>query len=85
VQRFSQAARAHWGIENKLHWTLDVCFREVDCRVREGDAAENLSLVRKIALNLLKQETARKIGIAAKRRRAGWDDHYLELVLRGPD
>ena len=84
VQRFSQAARAHWGIENKLHWSLDVSFREDDCRVREGHAAENLAMVRKIALNLLKQETTRKIGIAAKRRRAGWDDSYLELVLHGP-
>jgi predicted transposase YbfD/YdcC len=73
--------RNHWGIENALHWCLDIAFREDDSRVRTGNAAENFAILRHLALNLLKQETTCKLGIKSKRRKAGWDDAYLLKVL----
>ena len=78
---FLGAKRAHWGVENGLHWVLDVAFREDECRVRKGDGAENLSVLRRMALNLLKQEKTHKGGIEAKRCRSGWDESYMETVL----
>jgi predicted transposase YbfD/YdcC len=81
INDFARAARQHWGIENNLHWSLDVSFKEDSCRVRIGNAAENLATVRRIALNLLKQEKTRKTGIAAARKRAGWDHDFLMRVL----
>lgn len=77
------AVRHHWKIENQLHWSLDVSFREDESRVRKGYAQQNLSLVRKLALALLKNETTAKIGVAAKRMKAGWDEAYLCRVLEG--
>jgi predicted transposase YbfD/YdcC len=77
----NQVIRTHWHIENKLHWVLDVAFREDDCRVRQGYAAENLAILRHIALNLLKQEHSAKIGVHNKRLKAGWDNDYLLKVL----
>jgi len=73
--------RGHWGIENRLHWSLDVSFREDDCRIRQGHAAENFSRLNRIALNLLKAETRCKVGIKSKRLRCGWDLDYLLKVL----
>mgnify|MGYP006924609654 CR=1 FL=1 len=73
--------RAHWKVENSLHWSLDVSFGEDLSRVRSGHAAENLSLVRKIALNLVKHEATVKNGIKSKRKLAGWDDDYLCKIL----
>ena len=81
VKRFARCVRSHWGIENELHWVLDVAFSEDDCRIRNGYAPENLALVRHVALNLLKRETSAKVGIKAKRLKAGWDDGYLAKVL----
>jgi predicted transposase YbfD/YdcC len=81
AKRVLQMVRAHWGIENRLHWTLDVAFREDECRVRKNNAPENLATLRKIALNLLKQETTEKAGVKAKRLKAGWDETYLQIVL----
>jgi predicted transposase YbfD/YdcC len=75
------AVRGHWGIENKLHWVLDVAFREDDCRVRRGFAAENLAVLRHLALNLLRREPTARLGVKAKRLKAGWDESDLLAVL----
>lgn len=81
AEPFSNRVRAHWGVENELHWCLDVGFREDECRVRKGHASENLAVIRHIALNLLKKNKSCKGGIKAKRLKAGWDDTYRELIL----
>lgn len=73
--------RQHWGVENGLHWTLDVAFREALSRIRIENGSENIATLRKIALNLLKEETSLKRGVASKRMAAGWDDDYLLKVL----
>lgn len=78
---FAKAVRGHWGIENSLHWMLDVVFREDHNRTRSGHAQINLSLVRKIALNLIKQEKTKKGSIKGRRKHAGWNDEYLLTVL----
>lgn len=75
------ATRQHWGIENSIHWTLDIAFREDESRIRAGHAQENFTLLRKIALNLLKHETTHKVGIKGKRLKAGWDERYMLKVL----
>jgi predicted transposase YbfD/YdcC len=75
------AVRRHWSIENELHWLLDIAFREDDCRIRQGHAAENMAVLRHIALNLLKQETSQRLGLKNKRLLAGWNNTYLEKVL----
>ena len=77
----AQVIRSHWRIENSLHWVLDVAFREDDCRVRVGHAPENLAIVRHLALNLLRQDTSRRVGLANKRFRAALDTSYLRSIL----
>lgn len=78
---FLAAIRDHWQIENGLHWVLDIAFREDESRIRKDHAPQNMALIRHIALNLLKQDTAAKVGIATRRQRAGWDNDYLEKVV----
>ena len=79
--RLNQLIRQHWGIENKLHWLLDVAFGEDYSRKRAGHAAQNFSLLNRIALNLLKQDKTVKIGIHGKRLQAAWDHNYLLRLL----
>ena len=81
AKNFQQYIREHWGVENKLHWTLDVAFFEVASRKRTKNAAQNFSILSKIALNLLKNDNSFKIGIKGKRLRAGWDNQYLLKIL----
>jgi predicted transposase YbfD/YdcC len=75
------AIRSHWGIENSLHWVLDVVFGEDESRHHAGHSGEDLALLRKLAIGLLKQEKASKASLKAKRLRCGWDDAYLAEVL----
>jgi predicted transposase YbfD/YdcC len=77
----AHAIRSHWHVENKLHWQLDVSFGEDLNRNRSGYAAENFSLMNKVALNLLKNELSVKVGVKTKRLKAGWDNRYLMKVL----
>ena len=83
ARRFAEAVRGHWGIENRLHWQLDVTFQEDQCRLRKGHADANFSILRRTALSMLKNETTLKVGIKNKRLAAGWDESYLEKVLLG--
>ena len=79
---FAKACRGHWGVENPLHWTLDVTFREDNSWARTGNAAENLAALRRLALNMLKKESSQKsLNVRRKRLRAGWDNVYLGKVL----
>jgi predicted transposase YbfD/YdcC len=79
--RLNQIVRTHWQIENHLHWVLDTAFDEDQCRVRMGVGAQNLALLRRVALSLLKHDRSAKLGIKGKRLKAGWDEHYLLHVL----
>lgn len=81
VHTFAEAARGHWGIENGQHWILDVAFREDASRVRVDHGAENFAILRRIALNLLRQDTTTKAGTKARRLKAGWDERYLLHLL----
>jgi predicted transposase YbfD/YdcC len=83
AHRFAHAVRRHWGVENSLHWVLDVAFREDDSRIRLGHAQENLATLRHIALNLLHHEKTAQVGMKNKRLSAGWDENYLAKVLSG--
>lgn len=83
ARRFAEAVRGHWGIENRLHWQLDVTFQEDQCRIRHGHADANFSIIRRAALALLKNESTLKVGVKNKRLTAGWDESYLEKVLLG--
>ncbi len=81
AKRILQSIRQHWGIENRLHWILDIAFLEDESRLRKGNGAENFAMVRHMALSLLKQELSAKIGVKAKRLKAAWDRNYLLKVL----
>lgn len=80
---FADAVRGHWSVENRLHWQLDVSFREDERRIRKGHGAENYSRLCRLALNLLKRDRTVKIGVHGKRLKAGWDEHYLLRLLTG--
>ena len=82
AERLNKIIRSHWGIETSLHWVLDVAFREDDNRTRIGNAPANLAILRHVALNKLRAEKSTKVGIKAKRKKAGWDNDYLIKVLR---
>ena len=81
AQRFLGATRSHWGIENSVHWVLDVSFREDESRVRTGNAPQNMATMRHAALNLLRQDKHSKISIKARRKLAAWDNDYLLSIL----
>jgi len=83
AQRLNAAIRQHWGIENKLHWVLDVAFGEDLSRKRAGNAAQNFSLLNRIALNLLRKDTSIQGSIRGKRLQAAWDDAFLRQLLIG--
>jgi predicted transposase YbfD/YdcC len=76
-----QSVRSHWGVENSLHWVLDVAFREDDCRIRKDNAPQNFAVLRHIAVNALGKEKSKKLGIKSKQFCAGLDNEYLEKVL----
>ena len=83
ARSFGAAVRGHWGIENRLHWQLDVTFGEDQCRTRKGNADANFSILRRTALSLLKNEKTEKVGMKNKRLTAAWNDNYLQKVLFG--
>jgi predicted transposase YbfD/YdcC len=81
VELFARAVRSHWGVENKVHWVMDVCFNEDQSRARAGYAAENLATLRRLALNMLKSEKTKRRGIKGKQLNASWDHAYLLKLL----
>ena len=83
AKQFAEAVRTHWSIENNLHWQLDVTFGEDQCRIRNGHADANFSLLRRQALSLLKNEKTSKVGVKNKRLSAAWNEDYLLKVLLG--
>ena len=82
VKLFQQAVRSHWGIENKLHWRLDVTFREDESRIRRGNGPHNIGVIRHMAMNLLKREKT-KISYRRKRIRAALNDDFRGNLLTG--
>jgi predicted transposase YbfD/YdcC len=82
ARKYAHYVRAHWGVENNLHWTLDMAFDEDSCRIRKGYADQNMAILRHISLNLLKSETEHKVGIKIKRQMASWDSDYLLKILQ---
>ncbi|MFE8034853.1 transposase [Thiohalocapsa marina] len=83
IAAFGRAKRTHWTVENQLHWSLDVAFRDDDLRVREPSAQENLAVLRHLALSRLKNDDT-ELGLQNKRLKAGWDEQYLAKLLFTP-
>lgn len=81
AKEFSSAVRQHWGIENKVHWVLDVAFREDDCRIRNKNAPANMAVLRHVAMNIMRMETSTKRGFKGKQLKAAWSLDYLEKIL----
>lgn len=84
AKKLSEAVRAHWSIENQLHWVLDVTFNEDDSRVRKDHAPENMSMIRHVALNMIRKakNIYKKVSIRGLRKKAGWDDSTLTTILK---
>lgn len=82
AKHLGATVRAHWGIENSLHWVLDMAFNEDQCRVRAGNSAENLAIIRHFTLSLLKQSKLSKLGLKNKRHRAAFDDNFRADILQ---
>lgn len=80
ISKIANAIRSHWSVENKLHWSLDVSFDEDNNRTRVGNGAENLSIIRHVALNLVKKDSS-KIGVKTKRMKAGWDEKFMLKLI----
>jgi len=81
VGRIAHAIRAHWGIENQLHWVLDVTFGEDACRIRSGHGPENFALLRRLAISVLNQETSKKRSLRQKSKRAAMSPDYMLTML----
>jgi predicted transposase YbfD/YdcC len=81
AEKYAGAIRSHWGLENSLHWTLDVTFSEDKSRIRKDHSPENFALLRRLAINLLKQEKTFKGSLKMKRYLAGMDNNYLVQIL----
>jgi len=81
AKKFGESVRSHWGIENSLHWILDVALNEDDCRIRKDNAPQNFAVLRHIAVNLLGKEKSKKLGIKNKQFLAAMDDKYLAKIL----
>jgi predicted transposase YbfD/YdcC len=81
AEKFATAVRGHWGVENSLHWVLDVALNEDECRIRKDNAPENFAVLRQIAVNLLGKEKRVKAGVKNKQFLAGIDEKYLMRVL----
>ena len=81
AERLQRSVREHWGVENGLHWTLDMAMREDESRIRTDHAPANMAVLRHIALNLVRMDKTRKVGIKASLKKAGWDTRYLEKLL----
>ena len=82
AQRVAQGIRRHWEAENKAHWVLDVAFREDDSRIRKGDGAENVAIIRRFCLNLARLDP-RKSSMRRKLKQAGWNDARRAEILFG--
>lgn len=83
ARRFAAAVRGHWGIENRLHWQLDVTFGEDQARIRRGHADANFSILRRTALSMIKNNQSKKLGVKNKRLTAAWNEDYLLEILLG--
>jgi predicted transposase YbfD/YdcC len=83
LEVLAAAIRNHWRVESGLHWVLDVGFREDASRVRERNAARNLALLRRIALNLARADSTLKASLKGKRKYAGWDDSFMATLMAG--
>lgn len=85
AQLFAKAVRAHWGVENSVHWVMDMVFREDESRMRKGNSPMNYAILRRIALNLVRRDTTSKFSLKARRKACGWSNDYLERLLFAPD
>jgi predicted transposase YbfD/YdcC len=81
ARRLARIIRSHWGIENGLHWVLDIAFNEDRLRTKDRNAIDNLALLNRLAVSLLRQDHSVKAGVKCKRKKAGWDDDYLQHLL----